>query len=320
MAHPTARELVAALDREGVRATLTGPADARATHLRALEEADEACLVFYVGDDPAQIGHLRRCVLLCLPGLAVGGEGVARIATEDPRLSFYILARSFAPAGPAPGIHPTAVVHPEASVHPSATVGPHCVLGRCSVGARSVLQSQVAVLDGTRMGADVVAEPHSSIGVTGQIWAWGEDGRRWMMPQVGGTVIEDGCFIGSNVSIVRGALQDTVLGRECRVAHGSRIGHNCRIGAGTFISSGVAVAGSVEIGRHCFLAAGAVVQPGLRLADFVVVGAGTIVNRSFEEERVIVAGAPARALRRIEEGERLPGVPRMPAALFRRPE
>lgn len=305
-------ELMLILEKESIKVDRRGPAGLVVDHLRSLEEADPACLTFYHGEDPEKVRHLRDCVLVCKPGVGPENAGVGRIETDNPKLAFYMLAQRFNKPLPSPGIHPTALVDPQAEIHPSASIGAYCVLGACKIEDNAVIRSQVTIYDDCYVGARTMIEPGTCIGPTGQIWAWGEDGKRWIMPQVGGLRIEEDCYIGSNVSIVRGALQDTVLRKGARVAHGSMIGHNCYIGKETFLSNRVAMAGSTTIGDYCFLGSGSVFRPGVKLADYIVVGAGAVVTKNFEQNGVVLVGAPAKVFKKQEKGETVAGVPVIP--------
>lgn len=58
--------------------------------------------------------------------------------------------------------------------------------------------------------------------------------------------------------------------------------------------------GPIRIGRYCWIAANAVVLSGVTLGDHTVVAAGAVVNRSFPEGYCILAGNPARLVKRLE--------------------
>lgn len=58
--------------------------------------------------------------------------------------------------------------------------------------------------------------------------------------------------------------------------------------------------GPIRIGSYCWIGMNAVVLPGVELGDHTVVGAGSVVTRSFPEGNCIIAGNPARLLRKLE--------------------
>ncbi len=56
----------------------------------------------------------------------------------------------------------------------------------------------------------------------------------------------------------------------------------------------------IRLGRHCWVGMNAVILPGVELGDYTVVGAGAIVTRSFPEGCCVLAGNPARLVRRLD--------------------
>jgi acetyltransferase-like isoleucine patch superfamily enzyme len=60
------------------------------------------------------------------------------------------------------------------------------------------------------------------------------------------------------------------------------------------------VRGQVNIGSYCWIGMNSVVLPGVTLGDFTIVGAGSIVTKSFPDGYCVIAGNPARLLRRLD--------------------
>ncbi|WP_374343801.1 DapH/DapD/GlmU-related protein [Azonexus sp.] len=56
----------------------------------------------------------------------------------------------------------------------------------------------------------------------------------------------------------------------------------------------------VVIGERCWIGMNSVILPGVILGPGTVVGSGSVVTRSFPEGDCIVAGAPARLIRKFE--------------------
>jgi acetyltransferase-like isoleucine patch superfamily enzyme len=60
-----------------------------------------------------------------------------------------------------------------------------------------------------------------------------------------------------------------------------------------------ATADPIVIGDHCWLATGATILPGVRLGNHVVVAAGAVVTKSFPEDDILLAGVPAKVVRKL---------------------
>lgn len=58
---------------------------------------------------------------------------------------------------------------------------------------------------------------------------------------------------------------------------------------------------NVIIGQKCWVGMNTVILPGVTLADHTVVAAGSVVTKSFPEGWVVIAGNPARIIRKIEK-------------------
>lgn len=56
------------------------------------------------------------------------------------------------------------------------------------------------------------------------------------------------------------------------------------------------VFGFINIGNNCFIGQRATIMYGVTLADNIIVASGSVVTNSFDEERIIIAGNPARKI------------------------
>ena len=87
------------------------------------------------------------------------------------------------------------------------------------------------------------------------------------------------------------------------------------IGKGTWIANNVAIITAnhdlinldihsegkdVKIGNNCWLASNTVILPGVVLGEHTVVAAGAVVTKSFEEGWCVLAGVPAKVIKKIE--------------------
>ena len=253
--------------------------------------------ICYLETSPTSDNSPKECIVFCRDGIALDDSNALAIVAE-PKVAFYKLMRELLPDRERPlGIHPTAVLGPDCDIDPGASIGPFCVLESCKVESGVHLHSHVVVMPGTVIEADVTVESHSTLGATGVAWAWDPQTReRVRQPQVGFTRIGKGSFLGSNVSVVRGSVNETTeVGQGCVIAHGSKIGHGSSIGRDSHFANNVSVAGNVTLGARCFVGSGAVIRPNTTLAYDVIVAAGAVVVADCRDSHTLLVGCPATA-------------------------
>ncbi|HYG36910.1 MAG TPA: UDP-3-O-(3-hydroxymyristoyl)glucosamine N-acyltransferase [Clostridia bacterium] len=190
-----------------------------------------------------------------------------------------------------PGIHPTAVVPASAKVDPTAHIGPYCVLGEgVRVGARCVLQNgnylgancqlgeevylfpKVTLYANTEIGNRVRIHSGTVIGADGFGYVL-DGGTHRKVPQIGNVIIRDDVEIGANVTIDRGALGPTIIGRGTKIDNLVQVGHNVIIGEHCLIVSQTGIAGSSKLGNYVILAGQVGIAGHLKIGNRVSVAA-----------------------------------------------
>jgi UDP-3-O-[3-hydroxymyristoyl] glucosamine N-acyltransferase len=294
---------------------LKGDGKREITGIAGLENSGVKDVTFAEGVAP-----LRRaarsaagCVLVpegsSLPGLTT-------IAVKHPKLALIRAAEALLPKTPhKPGVHPSAVVSSSARVASDAAVGARAViedeveigagtsigagvfLGRGSViGVDCILHPGVSIYPGMRIGNRVVIHSGTVIGSDGFGYVFAE-GRHQKFPQLGQVIVEDDVEIGSNATIDRGALENTVIGQGTKIDNLVQIGHNVRVGRHCVIAAQTGVAGSSEIGDYVVMGGQVGVGNAVRIEDQAIIGAqagiptGKIVRRG-----LTMWGTPARPL------------------------
>ena len=54
----------------------------------------------------------------------------------------------------------------------------------------------------------------------------------------------------------------------------------------------------IIIEKNCWIGAGAIILPGIHLKESTIIGAGSVVTKSFKEGSIIIAGNPAKIIRK----------------------
>lgn len=311
--------------------SLHGDGEHQISGVAALENAGASDLSFIA--NPRYLPYLQdsRAGALLVPASLHGQvpERFASIVVDDPHVALYLVLRQLhTPRETRPGVHPSALIDPTATVAPDASVSPFAVIGAGTrIGARVQVGAHVAIGDGCEIGDDTVIQAHVSIyhgvcigkrctiqsgarvGRDGFGFVWHEGGHR-KVPQVGGCRIEDDVEIGTNVTIDRGSVGDTV------------------IGAGTKIDSLVHVAHNVKVGRHVFLVAQVGIAGSTRIGDGAVLGGQVGVGGHLEIGPRARIGAQGGVTGNVPAGETFSGYPARPhrealraqGSLFRLPE
>ena len=160
--------------------------------------------------------------------------------------------------------------------------------------------------------ANTEIEPNSYIGANGVAGMWDETGKRIGQPQFGGVIVEEDCFIGSDVSIVRGSVnEETLIKRGTLIAHGTKIGHGSEIGEECHLANNVSLAGNARIGSRSFLGSACVLSSHVSIANDCVIAAGAVVAKSFTDPFLVLAGVPAKIIDKVLDDKKFNGIPQI---------
>lgn len=162
-------------------------------------------------------------------------------------------------------VHPSAQIAKSAVLSPGVMIGPGAAIGENTrLGANVVIGRGVTIgrhceiganawIGFAHLGDEVLILPGAKIGGPGFGFAPSADGYI-KLPQLGRVIIQDRVEIGSNSTVDRGALGDTVIGEGTKIDNLVQVGHNC------------------VFGRHCIVAGGAGISGSVTLGDFVIIG------------------------------------------------
>lgn len=313
-------QLTAKAIAERLAGRLVGDGSTIVTGVASLDSARPGSLVYV--DSPKHLAKAEASAAACLLlGESVSAKGKTAIQVRHPKRAFAKAVSWFVPPPKFPaGVHPSAIVSAEAKIEADVSIGPLAVIERGArigrgtrigaacyvgddvrIGEECVLHANVTLYARVGLGSRVVVHSGTVIGSDGFGYVL-DEGRYWKFPQIGDVVIGDDVEIGSNVSIDRGALDSTIIGRGTKIDNLVQVGHNVRIGEDCVIAAQTGISGSCVIGNR------------------VVIGGQVGFGEQVRVEDEAVLGGQAGLLpgKRIRRGQTVWGTPARPLAEFKR--
>ncbi len=237
-------------------------------------------------------------------------------------------------------IHPTAIISADAKIGHDVSIGPFAVIGAATIGDNSIIHPHVVIADHVHIGNAVEIFPGAFLGKepkgagalarqpefertlqVGDGCSIGPHAVLFYDVEIGansllgdGASVREKCRIGSRCIISRYVTvnYNTTIGNETKIMDNTHVTGNATIGDRVFISVMVGTtndnlvrAGYSDHIRGPVLEDDSVIGVGASLLPGVVVGrgatvaAGSVLTKNVEAG-TLVAGVPARLVRRIE--------------------
>ncbi len=189
-------------------------------------------------------------------------------------------------------------VHDFVTISDNATIGGNCCFypgvfigPDVEIGDDCIFYANAVIYDKTIIGNRVIVQSNASVGQDGYGFAT-HDGAHHKIPQIGRAVLEDDVEIGSGCAIQRGTLDDTVIGRGCKIGDMTNIGHGVKLGSHCLLVGQVAIAGSVTVGHHCMLGGQVGTVGHIKIGNMVKIAAQAGVINDVPDGATIL-GSPA---------------------------
>ena len=227
------------------------------------------------------------------------------IVVSNPRLVFAKVVQNFFLETPIPHIHPTAVVAENAKLHPSASIGAYCVVeSGVSIGEGSVIKNHVVISGNVKIGKFCYIKSGAVIGEEGFGFDFEDDQTPVRLPHLGSVEIGDFVEIGSNATVARGTLDNTIVGKHTKIDDHVHIAHNCNIGINCVITACAALSGGVTLGGSNWIGPNSAIIQKIKIHENAFVGIGSVVTESIKT-RSKVMGLSAMPLKSLVSLKRL---------------
>lgn len=278
---------------------------------------------------------------------ALGLESAIFVARS--RFAMSGLTRLMDP-GPkvAPGIHPTAVIADDVQIGANAAIGPFVVIGEgARIGENAVIASHTSIAEFAQIGDNALLHSGVRIGARVRIGdrfiaqaggVIGADGFSFVTPEksgveraretlgdqgeisaqswtrihsLGAVLIGDDVETGANVTIDRGTIRDTQIGRGTKLDNQVHIGHNVVVGQDCLLCGQVGIAGSTRIGNRVVLGGQCGVSDNIFVGDDVVAGGATKIFTNAPAGRVLLGSPAVKMETHVEMQKSLRRLPRL---------
>ena len=237
------------------------------------------------------------------------------IIVTDPQLAMAKTLSVFYPDKKPPGIiHPNTFIHHNVKVGVDVTIdpgtviesgaiigdgswiGPNVFIGaNISMGTNCKIYANTVLYHDIVMGDKVIIHAGAVIGSDGYGFV-NDSNRQVKIPQVGSVLIGDNVEIGSNSTIDRATIGNTIIGDMCKLDNLVHIAHNVKIGKNCMIAGQVGFAGSSTLGDNVVIGGQAGISGHLNIGNNVKIGGGSGVINDIPNNHQVM-GYPAVSLK-----------------------
>ena len=151
------------------------------------------------------------------------------------------------------------------------------------IGSNCTIYSGVFINHNTIIGDNVIIHPNAVVGSDG-FGLYQINGLWKKIPHLGSVIIESNVEIGSNTTIDRGMMDNTILKNNCKIDNLVHIAHNVTIGSNTAIAACTGIAGSTSIGDNCTIGGGVGINGHITICDNVNIHGMSMITKSITKE------------------------------------
>ena len=290
---------------------LIGDSNILINSVASLESAHKNSIAFFNNPKYLDLLKTTKAAVVIVNRDDLPDRSGTSIVIDNPYLYFAKVSQLLNPSKPLKKeVHKSAIIHPSCKLGQDIYIGPNVVIDEnvsiddgvvihagsmieadSVIGKASVIHPHVVIKANTVIGKNCTLYAGCVIGSDG--FGYAKDDSRWLaIPQIGRVTLGDNVDIGSNSTIDRGALDDTIISSGVKVDNLVQIGHNCMIGENTIIAGCVGIAGSAKIGKNCAIGGAAMILGHLSITDDVTISPGSMITRSIKTSGTYTALMP----------------------------
>lgn len=290
---------------------LIGDSNILINSVASLESAHKNSISFFNNPRYSDLLRTTKAAVVIVNRESLSFRSGVSIVIDNPYLYFAKVSQLLNPSKSLKKeVHKSAIVHPSCKLGLDIYIGPNVVIDEnvsiddgvvihagsmieadSVIGKASVIHPHVVIKANTVIGKNCTLYAGCVIGSDG--FGYAKDDNKWIaIPQTGRVILGDNVDIGSNSTIDRGTLDDTIISSGVKIDNLVQIGHNCMIGENTIIAGCVGIAGSAKIGKNCAIGGAAMILGHLSITDNVTISPGSMITRSIKTSGTYTALMP----------------------------
>ena len=94
--------------------------------------------------------------------------------------------------------------------------------------------------------------------------------------------------MGSNNTIARGTINNTIIEDHVKIDDNVHIAHNCCISKNTIITACVEISGSVKVGKNCWIGPNSSIIQKINIGNNCTIGIGAILTKDVKDNSKIM--------------------------------
>lgn len=268
-----------------------GDPEYEVSFIAGLSEAGLDAISFYNGNDISKLSSLKVGVLLVnssLEGSVEHFNSKSLVFCDNPKFEWIkIISDNYENTFESPVV--SGKFDSSIRIAKDTYIEDNVVIGE-----NGHIYPNVTIFKDTIIGENVELQSGTVVGAIGLGDVW-NNGAYHKFVHLGKVIIERNVSIGANVTILKGMIEDTVIGEGTKIGSNVNIGHNVIIGKNVYISSGVTIAGAAVIGDNCWVSVGVVINDHVVMAKNSKAGTGSVIIKDTLENSFYL-GNPARKI------------------------
>lgn len=290
----TVADLLSFLDGEHIKYTFEGNEETEIQGFSSLKNYRTGTFTWIKKCENIPEGFDTDIITLVFTSNEVPGCFNNVIKTADSKYAFFsAIEHFFGEREDYSSIGEFTYIGPQVKLGKNVRIGHNCSLdGDITIGDNCIIWNNVSIIHRVSIGHDTEIQSGSVIGHDGFGYTENENHVKTMVKHFGGVSIGNNVLISSNVCIVRGTIDDTVIEDGTKIDNLSHIAHNCHLGANVALAFPCFLGGSTTIKDNGYVAGG-IIRNQCTIHENGFVGMGAVVTKDVKENTIVI-GNPAK--------------------------